>query len=224
MVHEVDMPIFLSVLFVSLFSVLGFLMRTEPAVAAVSQQTKNAVRSASPILRGTGAIHGGLAGRGFSLLDVKSEIAKSQKLERLTVAIGDAALQPYVGSPGYFHIENKPESHQVIIHFLQALNAKFDEKKLQQTFSKSPFVKSSQMTFEPEAQTMSLVLQMKKSASLRVVPVNGTKTQTAQLKIDMFEDALLQPKAQGQAQAPAQGKSKSPAQTAQKAAPRKTTK
>ncbi len=167
----------------TLFSHLSF--------ASISPQVQNSMRNISPILRGAGAVHGGLAGRGFSLLDLKSEIAKSQKLERLTVQIGDAALQPYVGAPGYFHIENRPETHQVIIHFLQALNAKFDDRKLAQTFAHSPFVKTSQMNFEPESQTMSLILQMKKSASLRVLPVNGTKSQAAQLRIDLFEDNLL---------------------------------
>ncbi len=163
------------------------------AKAAIPSKTQIAIPAVSPILRGTGAIHGGLAGRGFSLLNIKSEIAKSQRLERLTVDIGDSALQPYVGAPGYFHIENNIQSRQVIIHFLQAINAKFDEKRLQQIFSKSPFVKSSRMNFETESQTMSMVLQMKKEASLRVLPVNGTTSRAAQLKIDFFDDSLLNP-------------------------------
>jgi hypothetical protein len=160
------------------------------ALAAIAPQTKNALRN-SAILRGSGAIHGGLAGQGFSLLGIQTTVAKSQKLERLTVAMGDSQFQSYRGAPGYFHIENSADSKQVVINFMQTINAKFDEKNLQKTFSASPFVKSTQMLFDPQTQTLSLVLQMKRQAGIRVIPINGTKNQTAQLKIDLFDESLL---------------------------------
>jgi hypothetical protein len=160
------------------------------AHAAVPQATKNALRN-SAILRGSGAIHGGLAGTGFSLMGVKSNVAKSQKLERLTVALGDANFRPYHGSPGYFHIENSVGSKRVIINFSQMLNSKIDSKAFAQSFKQSPFVKKAEMVFEPQTQTTSLVLELKKPASLRAIPVAGTGKQLAQLKIDLFEDSLL---------------------------------
>ncbi len=163
------------------------------ALAAVSPQTKNSLRN-SAVLTGTGAIRGGLAGKGFSLLDLNSKVAKSQKLERLTVSLGDSEFQPHRGSPGYFHIENSTDSKQIVINFMQAINAKFDEKALQKKFASSPFVKSTRMLFDPETQTLSLVLQMKKQAGVRVVSVNGNKQQTAMLKIDLFEESLLKQK------------------------------
>jgi hypothetical protein len=165
-----------------LFSISSF--------AAISTQTKNSLKNA-PMLRGSGAIHGGLAGKGFSLLGIQSQVAKNKKLERLTVAMGDSNFQPYQGSPGYFHIENTLNSKRVVINFSQTLVSKFDEKGLQRAFAQSPFVKTSQMVFDPQTQTTSLILQMKKQASVRVIPVNGLGKQVAQLKIDFFEDAKL---------------------------------
>lgn len=169
------------------------LLISASAFAAISPQTKKAL-SNSAILRTGGAIHGGSAGKGFSLLAVRSQPSKNQKLERLTVSVGDPLFQTHQGSPGYFHIENTPEAKRVVINFAQTYNAKFDEKALQQVFAKSPFVKSSQLIFEPEAQSMSLVLLLKKQASIRAIPVAGKGRQTAQLKLDLFEDSLLQQK------------------------------
>jgi len=163
------------------------------AFAAIPPKAKNAL-SNSAILRSGGAIHGGVAGRGFSLLSVQSLASKNQKLERLTFNVGDPLFQAHQGAPGYFHIENTPEAKRIEINFAQTYNAKFNEQTLQQVFAKSPFVKSAQLIFEPESQTMSLVLLLKKQASIRAIPVSGKGQQTAQLKMDLFEDSLLSQK------------------------------
>jgi hypothetical protein len=177
------------------------ILMSATAFAAISPKTKNATKgaiksawSSSAILRGGGAIHGGVAGRGFSLLSVQSLPSKNQKLERLTFNVGDPLFQAHQGAPGYFHIENSPEENSVVINFAQTYNAKFNEQNLQQVFAKSPFVKSSQMIFEPESQTMSLILLLKKQASIRAIPVAGQGQQTAQLKLDLFDDSLLSQK------------------------------
>lgn len=170
------------------FSVGLFLTNAQ---AAVSSQSRRMESPPSSILRTAGAIRGGQAGLGFSLLGVQSRVAKSQKLERLTVLIGNGALQPQEGSPGYFQIESNPQQKRIVINFPQTINSAFKEKTLQSQFAKSPFVKSSQMIFEPQGQTTSFVLNLKKPASLRVIPVSGNKTRTAQLFIDLFDDNLI---------------------------------
>lgn len=159
--------------------------------AAISASAKNALKSTA-ILRGSGAIHGGLAGKGFSLLQVKNLVAKSNQLERLTVAYGDVRLKPYQGAPGYFHIENNTRNKRVVINFRQTLTAQFDEKVLQKAFASSSLVRTSQMMFDPETQSLSFVLQMKKPVSVRAVPVPGKGKRLAQLHIDLFDDSFLQ--------------------------------
>lgn len=166
------------------------LITATSAIAAIPPKAKKAL-SSSAILRGGGAIHGGIAGRGFSLLGVKSFPAKNQKLERLAVSVGDPLFQVHAGALGYFHIENNSDAKQIVINFDQTYNSKFDEKSLQQVFANSPFVKSSQILFEPEAKSMSLVLTLKKAASIRAIPMMGKGSKTAQLNIDLFEDSLL---------------------------------
>jgi len=175
-----------------LISLLFFLFSVS-AIAAVPPKAKNALRN-SAILRGPGAIHGGLAGKGFSLLGIKSQVSKNQKLERLTVGVGNMNFLPHKGSPGYFHIENSADSKRVVLNFPQTPNAKFDERSAQKAFAKSPFVRSTEMTFDPQTQTTSLILNLKKPASIRATPIPGTGKQTAQLKVDLFEDSLLKGK------------------------------
>lgn len=158
--------------------------------AAVPPGTKNALKN-SAILRGTGAIHGGLSGEGFSLMAVKSTVGKNKQLERLTIAMGDANFRAYKGSPGYFHIENSVESKRVVINFSQMLNSKLDSKSLQAAFAKSPFVQNTEMVFDPQTQTTSLILNVKRPVSIRAIPVAGTQKQLAHLNIDLFDDSLL---------------------------------
>lgn len=165
------------------------------AQAAVSPAVKHPLPVPTSILRTAGSIHGGQAGLGFSLLGIKTQVAKSKKLERLTVAIGNGAMQKQLGAPGYFQIENSPQQNRVVINFPQIINSTFKEQTLQAQFAGSPFVKSSQMIFEPEGQTTSFILNLKKSASIRVIPVNGTRERTAQVYIDLFDDSLVTKKA-----------------------------
>jgi len=146
------------------------------------------------LIRGEGAVHGGRAGMGFSLLSVKSKIAKNQKIEQLTFDVGNAALQIHQGAPAYYHVENKPRTHKIMIDFSQTLNTRFKENDLKKIFASSPFVKRSQMIFEPQTQTMSLILETKKPVALRVRSVNGLGRQTAQVVVDLVEESLM-PKA-----------------------------
>lgn len=163
------------------------------AMAAVPPKAKNALRK-SAILRGPGAIHGGLAGKGFSLLGIKSQVAKNKKLERLTVGIGSVDFTPHKGSPGYFHIENSSKSKRVVVNFSQTPTKKFNEKAIRKIFANSPFVSRSEMAFDPQTQTTSLILNLKKPVSIRAIPVPGNGKKEAQLRIDLFEDSLLQGK------------------------------
>lgn len=175
---------------------LSILLVGSVGFAAIPAAVKKA-QAPSSILRSAGSIHGGQAGLGFSLLSVKSSVAKAKKLERVTVAIGNGALQKQMGSPGYFQIENSPQLKRVVINFPQTLNTAFTEEALKAQFAKSPFVKSSQMLFEPQGQTTSLVLNLKKPVSIRAIPQAGNKKQTAQLVVDLFEDSLLTTKKPG---------------------------
>ena len=172
-------------------SVISLLLTTPVAFAAIPSKSKTSSIRPTPILSKSGSIRGGQAGTSFTILDVETELAKSNRLERVKVSLGNGAFQIQNGHPGYFNVENRPELKRVQIDFMQVLNTKVNEKAIRRVFAKSPFVKSSHLVFEPEGQTMSLILNLKKPANVRVFPIKGTNKKTASLYVDLFEESLI---------------------------------
>src|SRR5438445_3564198 len=99
----------------SLTSISATVILALPAFAAV---TKKAAAPVVPkILSGEGATYGGLAGSGFTLLDVRRSADK--KIERLVFDIGDKAGAVMRGWPGYYHAELKSNPQRLVIDFAQ---------------------------------------------------------------------------------------------------------
>lgn len=169
-------------LLISLLTFIG----SNFALAAVQ---KNLMQSA--MLRGAGAIHGGKAAKAFALMDLKSFPGKDGKIERLSIEMGDPFFQAYNGSPGYFHIENNPQNKRIVINFEQTMKTKFTEANLKKVFAKSPFVASTEIVIDIQSQTTALVLNLKKNASIRAIPIAGNGRKAAQISLDLFDDSLL---------------------------------
>jgi hypothetical protein len=151
---------------------------------------QGALRSSS-ILLGEGSIKGGSAGTGFTLLSLKSHIAKSNKIERLTIDVGNGAAEKLSGPVAYFNVQNDPRGKRVMVDFSQTLNSKFEASHLKNAFARSPFVSKADLIFEPQSQTMSLVLDLKKPAAIRAQSFPGNSHQTAKLVLDLFEPGLI---------------------------------
>jgi hypothetical protein len=175
----------------AIFGFLVAILASISSYAAIPSAKKTLALKPTPILRRAGSIRGGQAGTNFTILDVKTELAKNNRLERVKVSLGNGAFQNQNGSPGYFNVENRPAMKIVQIDLMQVLNSKVNEKAIRRIFAKSPFVKSSHLIFEPEGQTMSIILNLKKPVDVRVYPIKGTAKKTASLYIDLFEDSYV---------------------------------
>lgn len=156
-----------------------------------SQASIPSAKKQSALLWGAGSIHGGVAGRGFSLLNLKNFPGKNGNIERLVIEIGDNKMQKLSGIPGYFHIENKPDFKSVVIHFQQMTMAKQPLSDLKKQFAKSPFVKNVDLIVDSSTQTTSLILDLHKRTSVRALPQVGTKERAAMINIDLFDEKLL---------------------------------
>lgn|SRR6185312_7602281 len=166
-----------------------FLLLSAPfAYGAISPKVSHPIPGA--ILHTAGAIHGGEAREIVSLLNVKRLVSKNKKIERIEFAVGNAGQLPLQGKPGYFNLELRPGKKQIVIGFAQTLNARFEERDLRKIFMASPYVKSSQMYFEPQTQSMNFILNLSKPASVRAIPVMGEKKQTARVIVDLFEEKI----------------------------------
>ena len=159
------------------------------AMAAVSPVSKQILAPQHQnILRGQGALQGGKAGMGFSLLDIKAmPIAKLS--ERVMIDVGDIRSQKIKGSIGYYTVEMK-KNNKLVITLAKTLNAKFENKDLSKRFLNSRYVAGSQVHFDPIAQSMTVELQLKKPVVARVVSLKGDK-ETGKLVLDMIEDKQI---------------------------------
>jgi hypothetical protein len=169
----------------SLFCIFLFIFSESYAALPPKVNSLATPTSARGILRGVGALQGGQAGAGFSVLNIKnSPIAK--RSERVLFEIGNMQMQKLTGPVGYYNVEMKA-GNKLIVTFTQTLNSKIEGKALEKVFAKSNYIKSSQFHFDPIAQSMSLELDLKKPVVVRVVSLKGAK-ETGKLVLDMTEE------------------------------------
>lgn len=128
---------------------------------------------------------GGIAGTGFTLMDLNSKINPKAKVERLMIDVGDLEGKPQKGLPGYFNVELKENAKKVVIDFAQMPLTKIDTKKIKAKLKSSLYVKDVKMLMDPSDNTLSLILDLKKPAKLKVFQVPGKKT-TAKVVVDLM--------------------------------------
>lgn len=155
--------------------------------AAVPAEKKPAVKPASKILQGEGASFGGLAGNGFTLLDVRRTADPKKKVERLVLDVGDMQGAPLKGLPGYYFAELKKNPQQLVIDFSQMPNSNIELKTLQSRFKSSLAVKTANMTLDPVDNSLSVTLDLKKNTKVRVYQVAGNKS-TSKVVVDLISE------------------------------------
>src|SRR5437868_13823594 len=85
------------------------------AYAAIPAKMKAPVPG--KILIKEGSVTGGIAGSGFSLLDLRRTADNKKHLERVVIDIGDMQGQTLKGLPGYFHAELKKNPSKLVLDF-----------------------------------------------------------------------------------------------------------
>lgn len=132
----------------------------------------------------SGVQTGGIAGSGFTLMDMKKTALKDR--ERLIIDIGDLYGDPIKGAPGYFHVQVQDNPSRVVIDFAQMQSAKMDESMINKSIAGSPYVKSAKLLLDPEEKTTSLILDLKKNVKVKVYQVPGSKT-TSKVVLDFLQ-------------------------------------
>lgn len=151
------------------------------AVAAVPNKIPSPVNKT--ILAGNAAIAGGVAGTGFSLRDFK--LTQVAGKERLIIDIADLTGSPLKGLPGYYHAELQKNPSRLVIDFAQTPNVFIDEKKINERLRSSKVVSRSAVLIDPTDQTLSLILDLKKTAKAQVYQVRGNKG-TSRVVVDLM--------------------------------------
>lgn len=127
---------------------------------------------------------GGVAGTGFTLLGIqKNSITKG---ERIVLDIGTLKGEALKGWPTYYHVELKQNPRQVVVDLTQTPNTQVDDTILRTVLKKSKIFGSAQILSDPTEPTMTLLLNLKKEAKVKVYQVHGKKS-TAKIVIDVLE-------------------------------------
>jgi hypothetical protein len=137
------------------------------------------------ILVSEGEAMGGVAGVGFSLMDLRRTADAGKKVERIVLDFGDLQGNPQKGLPAYFHAELKKSPNRLVLDFSQTPNSRLDDGRLASRFKNSLFVKKSSMILDPEDKALNLTLDLKPGTVARVFQVRGEKT-TAKVVVDLF--------------------------------------
>ncbi|MGZ3773487.1 MAG: hypothetical protein ACXVCY_10800 [Pseudobdellovibrionaceae bacterium] len=156
-----------------------------PVMAAVTSQPIKPV--VSKILEGEGTTYGGLAGNGFTLLDLRRTADKKKKIERIVVDVGDRNGAVMRGWPGYFHVELKKNPQRLIVDFAQMPNSNIDQAQLASRMKGSLAILNTSMSLDPVDSSLNVTLDLKKNTKVRVYQVAGKKM-TSKVVIDLIPE------------------------------------
>ncbi len=152
--------------------------------AAVPAKKSPAVKK---ILSGEGASFGGLAGSGFTLLDIRRTADPKKKVERIVIDVGDINGVPQKGWPGYYFAELKKNPARLIIDFSQMPNSRINQHQIAARLKNSIAVKRTAMSMDPLDQSLILTLDLKTNTKVRVLQVAGKKS-TSKVVIDLIAE------------------------------------
>lgn len=151
-------------------------------VYAAVNKTKTAP---SKILEGTGSMIGGVAGTGFSLLDLRKSQDMKHKAERIVFDIGDLRGRKQKGLPGYYHVQMLQNPSRLVIDFSQMPASKINAQEIQKRLASSMFIKSTELALDPIDQSLNLVLFLKNKPKAKVFQVAGQKS-TSKVVVDLI--------------------------------------
>jgi hypothetical protein len=154
--------------------ILVLLALAGPSVFAASTYKKSLDVKRNEYLR-DGVFIGGQAGTGASLLGLRRTYSGKLQTERVIVDLGDKDANPSGTQVGYFQVSMDAKNQRVILDLAQLMISKVNERQIQETFQKSPYVKSTELTLDPEDHAATLVLNLKGPMKLEVFQIRKAK-------------------------------------------------
>jgi len=116
-----------------------------------------------------GVFTGGQAGSGVTLLGVRRVHSPKAKLERIILDLGNKEGKVAKGEQlGYFQASVDSQRNRIVLDLAQLRLSQVTETKLKEMFRKSPYVRSVELTMDPEDSAGSLVLNLRQPMRLEV--------------------------------------------------------
>lgn len=149
-----------------LILILAVLVGTQAATAASS--FKRTLTEKKNRYVTNGVFVGGKASDGVSLLGVRKAFSAKANLERVIVDLGDRRAQPSGKNISYYQVSLDSSKKRVVLDLAQLTTSNISEAQLKQTFKKSPYVSSAELTLDPEDKAATMVLNLKRPMKLEV--------------------------------------------------------
>lgn len=154
------------------------------SISMAAVPAKKPAMKVNKILSGEGSTFGGLAGGGFTLLDVRRTADAKKRLERIVLDIGDINGAVKKGWPGYYFAELKTNPQRLIMDFSQMPNARITQAQIAASLKGSTAVRRTAMSMDPTDSSLILSMDLKPNTKVRVYQVAGKKS-TSKVVIDL---------------------------------------
>jgi len=132
---------------------------------------------------------GGETKQTLSLLGMSLEENSKKKAERVRLTWGNAVMEPWRGTPGYFHIEYREKEKDAVVELARTMTTFADMKALKAQLKKSKALKDVNVEFDRVSQNLVIHLQFKKSVELTAATGKDMK-KGAYLAVDFKEKNL----------------------------------
>lgn len=140
-----------------------------------------------------GVFTGGKASPGgVSLLNVHRAYSKVSKIERVTLDLGDKKLKPLGKGMGFFQASLDSRTNRLEIDIPEFNMTRVSERQLRNLFKKSQYIKTADMTLDPEDRSATIVLQLKQPMRLEVFQ-NLKDKAPARIVMDLVPAAPVKP-------------------------------
>ncbi|MDZ4662135.1 MAG: hypothetical protein SGJ18_11015 [Pseudomonadota bacterium] len=109
------------------------------------------------------------AGRAFSITGINKKSENQNGLsESISINVGDGLGRKLTGSVGFFQVAVEKDPARLVIDLTQMQRTKVDERQLAAVFRDSGFIKSTEMTMDPEDFSTNLTFFLKKPVRVKV--------------------------------------------------------
>ncbi|MGE3385614.1 MAG: hypothetical protein AB7K41_02680 [Bdellovibrionales bacterium] len=168
--------------------ILCFLSSLWGGQALAASQYKQALDKKLNAYLSEGVVTGGRAGKGYSLLNVRRDLSTKMAMERVILDLGDLEGKPLAGKASYFQASIEKNPPRIVIDLAQLSRSAVTEAKLKQIFKRSPYIKSVELTSDPEDRSASLVLALNEPMAVEVFEMPSANKAT-RIVLDLKKNA-----------------------------------
>lgn len=167
---------------------LGFFIGVLASLSLLGGAQGAVSRAKIDITKPNRILAGGETQTALSLLALSLEKAPKKNGERIKLVWGNSVMEPWKGSPGYFHIEHRNNQQDAIVELARTTTSFADLKNIRRQLLQSQALKD--VTVEVDRVTQNLVVHLKFKKPVQLSAATGKDAKLgAYLAVDFRSEA-----------------------------------